>query len=54
MLAGRTFVLPDDIQQVAPLVLSHRVAVQGRFQQGASKQTAEIIQELIQQVHVPV
>ena len=54
MLAGRSFVLPDDIQHVAPLVLSHRVAVRGRHHQGSSQQSVEIIHEIIQNIHVPV
>ena len=29
-LAGRNYVLPDDIQHVAPLTLAHRIVAKGR------------------------
>lgn len=52
-LQGREFVLPDDIQQVAPYVLSHRVEMQRGFERNL-KNAQELIRDLVEQVSVPV
>ena len=51
-LAGRTFVLPDDIQRLAVAVLSHRMILRPDARQKA--RTAEtIIEEIVGRVPVP-
>jgi MoxR-like ATPase len=51
---NRDFMIPDDIKRLAIPVLSHRVLPEGVFQ-GANRQTVEQqMQELIDQVPVPV
>ena len=52
LLAGRSFVTPDDIQALAPSVLGHRLLLDVR----ASRQTDDlsIVQEILQSVPVPV
>jgi MoxR-like ATPase len=53
MLDEREFVIPDDIQQMAPLVLSHRVILAGatslRYQE-----SREVIEDVVRRVKVPV
>lgn len=51
-VAGRSFVEPDDVQHVAPLVLRHRLVV-ARSAAGALE-TDEIIAEILREVRVPV
>jgi MoxR-like ATPase len=53
LVRQRDFVLPDDVQRVAPLVLSHRVVATRGGHLGAAI-GREIVEELIQQVDVPV
>lgn len=49
----REFVLPDDVQEIAPLVLRHRVALV-RSQQLAGLATAEVIRDIVSNTPVPV
>lgn len=49
----RSFVLPDDVQRVAPLVLSHRVVPTGSGYAEAARRH-EIVDDVIRQVEVPV
>lgn len=52
-LAGRSFVIPDDVRAMAMPVLAHRIMLSARVElQGQSK--AEILQRLIDAVPVPV
>lgn len=52
-LAQRSFVIPDDVQKVAPLVLAHRlVAARSGDTQPAAMQA--IVRELVARVEVPV
>ncbi len=53
MLNQRDYVLPDDVQRMAPLVLSHRVVL-ARHPTATASLTRDLIVELIQQVTVPV
>jgi MoxR-like ATPase len=53
LVRQRDFVLPDDVQRVAPLVLPHRL-VAARGAQGELAVRRRIVEELIQQVDVPV
>jgi MoxR-like ATPase len=52
-LEDRDYVLPDDVQRVAPLVLQHRVvgAKAGEMNFAAHRET---IDKLIAQIRVPV
>ncbi len=50
--AGRDFVLPDDVQRLAPYVLSHRIILTSKSRySGASKR--QIIDDVISEVKVP-
>jgi len=51
-LAGRDYVLPDDVQYMAPFVLAHRIVLtsQARYSGTASQ---EIIKEILKEVKVP-
>jgi MoxR-like ATPase len=56
MVRGRTYCLPDDIKELAPIVLSHRIMVarsQG-IRQRSFEQAERIIQDLVESVPVPV
>jgi len=53
LLAGRSYVLPDDVQHIAPHVLQHRIVVT-RSHSSKQAHQSEIIKELIDQVTVPV
>lgn len=51
-VAGRAFVLPDDVQRLAPYVLPHRVMLTSKAKYGSvTKQ--QIVAEIIHQVSVP-
>ncbi len=51
-LEGRRFVLPDDVQRVAPYVLAHRLILTSKAKYGAiAKQ--DIIRELLTEIPVP-
>ncbi|MCM8769058.1 MAG: MoxR family ATPase [Candidatus Omnitrophica bacterium] len=51
-LSGRDFVLPDDVQYVAPYVLSHRILLTSKARYGGAS-NREIIQEILREVKVP-
>ncbi len=51
-LDGRDFVMPDDIQALAVATLAHRVAA--RSVSAKASETTMVIEELVQQVEVPV
>jgi MoxR-like ATPase len=56
LVRGRTYCLPDDIKELAPTVLSHRIMVarsQG-IRQRSFEQAERIIQDLVESVPVPV
>lgn len=56
LIRGRTYCLPDDIKELAPIVLSHRIMVaraQG-IRQRSFEQAERIIQDLVESVPVPV
>ena len=56
LVRGRTYCVPDDIKELAPVVLSHRVMVartQG-IRQRSFEQAERIIQDLVDSVPVPV
>ncbi len=53
LVDGRSFVVPDDIQNLAVAVLVHRVIPRGFVQAGQRSDTEELIVRLIEQVPVP-
>lgn len=56
LVRGRTYCLPDDIKELAPTVLSHRIMVarsQGARQR-SFEQAERIIQDLVESIPVPV
>jgi MoxR-like ATPase len=54
LLSGRDYVVPDDIKQLAPAVLSHRLLAKS-FRQGGRADAAEaIFNEILNQTQVPV
>ena len=50
---GRAYVLPDDVKQMAPYVLTHRLVVnpQTRLR---GRQPEDVIREVVETVAVPV
>jgi MoxR-like ATPase len=53
LLAGRDYVLPDDVKQSAPWVLSHRV-IQKKATRFASVSTTALLEEITSSVPVPL
>jgi MoxR-like ATPase len=56
LVRGRTYCLPDDIKELAPIVLSHRVMVartQG-IRQRSFEEAERVIKDLVESVPVPV
>ncbi len=56
LVRGRTYCVPDDIKELAPAVLSHRIMVnrtQGLRQRGF-EQTEQLVRDLVESVPVPV
>lgn len=54
LLSGRDYVIPDDIKQLAPAVLSHRLLAKN-FRQGGRADAAEaIFNDILNQTPVPV
>ena len=53
MIEGRTFVVPDDVKRLAPLVFSHRVIVKGFLRTGQRDTTDAIVRRIVEQTPVP-
>jgi MoxR-like ATPase len=54
LLSGRDYVVPDDIKQLAPPVLSHRLLAKS-FRQGGRADAAEaIFNDILNQTPVPI
>jgi MoxR-like ATPase len=53
LVEGRTFVVPDDVKRLAPLVLSHRVILKGVLRTGQRDVAEAIIRRLVDQTTVP-
>jgi len=49
---GRGYVLPDDVQRMAPHVLPHRLVLTSKAKYGGETK-GEIVRELVAQVRVP-
>src|SRR5688572_19762286 len=53
LIEGRTFVVPDDVKRLAPLVLSHRVILKGFLRTGQRDTAEQVIRRLVEQTAVP-
>ncbi len=53
LLSGRDFVLPDDVQSVAPFVLSHRIELERGFERNLKK-AQNLVRDVVDKVPVPV
>lgn len=51
-MAGRDYVLPDDVQRMAPYVLAHRLVLTSKSKYG-SIDKEQVVRELLQSVKVP-
>ncbi|MEE9601949.1 MAG: ATPase, partial [Thermoguttaceae bacterium] len=51
--AGRQYVVPDDIKQLAMPVLAHRVITRGFLHGGQREAIEALIQRLVDEVPVP-
>lgn len=54
LIEGRSFVIPDDVKRLAPLVLSHRVILKGFLRTGQREAAEAIIRRLVEQATVPI
>lgn len=52
LVAGRDFVLPDDVQRLAPYVLPHRLMLASKAQYG-SQTKQQIVADLLERIPVP-
>jgi MoxR-like ATPase len=52
-LSGRSFVLPDDVQRIAPEVLSHRLLLTSKSKYGGANKR-EIVVEILGRLKAPV
>ena len=52
LAAGRDYVLPDDVQRLAPYVLPHRIIMTPKARYGGVS-TKEIVAEILERVKVP-
>ena len=52
-IAGRDFVLPDDVKKMAPVVLTHRLMIAPQAQL-RGQQLDELLSGIVDQVPVPV
>lgn len=52
LVAGRDYVLPDDVQRLAPYVLPHRIIMTPKARYGGVS-TKEIVAEILERVKVP-
>lgn len=52
-LRGRDYVIPDDVKELAPFVLSHRLllSAEARIE---GKRTEKVVQDILKKVYVPV
>lgn len=53
LMQGRDFVLPDDVKVVAPMVLSHRLALKPQLRKGHGAGQA-LVKDILREVPVPV
>lgn len=53
LIERRSFVVPDDVKRLAPLVFTHRVILKGSFQSNQREAAENIIRRLVDQTPVP-
>ena len=53
LIAGRTYVVPDDIKTLAVPVLAHRVIPKGYLHGGQRQAVESLVERLVEEVHVP-
>ncbi|NQU23846.1 MAG: MoxR family ATPase [Candidatus Nealsonbacteria bacterium] len=53
LIAGRQYVVPDDVKQLAVAVLSHRVITKGYLHGGQREAVEALVERLIDEVPVP-
>jgi MoxR-like ATPase len=53
LVAGREYVVPDDVKSLAVPVLAHRVISKGYLHGGQREAVEALIQRLVDEVHVP-
>jgi MoxR-like ATPase len=51
-LAGRNYVLPDDVQRIAPFVLAHRLVLTPKARYGGVSK-ADVVRDILSSVRVP-
>lgn len=52
-MAGRDYLIPEDVKQLAPAVLSHRIILENKIRySGVSKR--EVLKEILNNVEIPV
>jgi MoxR-like ATPase len=49
---GRDYVLPDDVQRLAPYVLPHRIMLTSKAKYGSTSKR-QVVEEILEQVRVP-
>jgi len=54
LVAGRSYAIPDDVQQLASPVLAHRVRVDSPDPRVATEEAERVIEALLEEVEVPV
>lgn len=52
-LRGRDYVIPDDVKEMAPVVLTHRLLVRAEYEIEGVK-SEDIVREILDEVEVPV
>jgi MoxR-like ATPase len=53
LVAGRQFVVPDDVKRLAVPVLAHRVIPKGYLHGGQREALESLVERLVEEVHVP-
>ncbi len=51
---GRDYVLPDDVKEIAPAVMTHRVIVKGHQLGGAGKTALAMVEQILDEVKAPI
>jgi MoxR-like ATPase len=53
LIEGRSFVVPDDVKRLAPLVLAHRIILKGFLRTGQREAAEGLVRRLVEQTAVP-
>jgi len=54
LIAGRDYAVPDDVKQLAPAVLTHRILTRGFRQSSRDDTAAAVVREILETTPVPV